>query len=798
MIKKLFNDNWKFWEEKDSFALVWSVPETAIDVTLPHDAMLNGGKNEQSINGTNTGFRDGGVYNYSKIYKPEAEDINKTIKLHFDGVYMNALVYVNQQLVASHPYGYSGFTVALNDFLNFGQENEIRVSVHNSASPNSRWYSGSGIYRDVYLLKSDETYLDYQGCYVSTDYIDEDSATISVTATVVSRASRRRELQLVTEIMNSSGNIIKSKTQPIVAFENDKEVYRFRLSVDDPRLWSDESPYLYTLRCSLMENGNVLDTDENTFGIRTLKVDGKHGLRINGKVTNLRGACIHHDNGIMGAVSMTEVEYRRIKLLKEAGFNAIRMAHNPASPALLKACDELGMYVMDEAFDMWTRCKSDNDYALSFSKWWKSDLEAMVKNDRLSPSVIMYSIGNEIPEIGTDQGAKLCKEMADYVKSLDDSRFTMAAINGVFAAGDGIGKIMSDLSDGEFSGGNVNDFMAIMDTKMHLIVTHDEVQKRLDKACATLDIAGYNYMTARYEKDLVENPDRVIVGSETYAPQIAENWAIVKKQPNVIGDFTWTGWDYIGEAGVGVVGYAWGEGGFGAGYPKQMAYVGDLDITGFRRPASYFREIVFGRRTNPYIVTQNPYKYGKQPFMTPWVISDSIASWTYPDMEGKPIVVEIYSAGDSVELFVNGNSLGRQKVEGFIARFDTVYSKGSVEAVSYDGGKEIGRSTLSTAVDAKLTAHVEYSGKNLAFINLVKEDANGNVDTYTKTRVNAKVTGALEFRMGSGNYEPEDNFITESTDLFNGRGQMIIRKSGENDKVNIEISDSNVTLSLEV
>ena len=798
MKKILFNKNWKFWEEKDSFALVWNVPESAKEVTLPHDAMLIKGKNENSVNGTNTAFRDGGVYNYSKTFTPAAEDVNKTLKLHFEGVYMNALVYVNQQLAANQPYGYSGFTVDLNNFLRFGEENEIRVSVRNSGMPNSRWYSGSGIYRDVYLLESEETFLEYQGCYVTTDYVDENSATITVSSTVVNRSGRAGNYQLKADVINSSGTIVTSKTLPITVYQGDRETYTYRITMDDPRLWHDESPYLYTLRCSLKDGDRLIDEDEHTFGIRTLKVDGKHGLRVNGKVTKLRGACIHHDNGILGAVSMYEVEYRRIKLLKEAGFNAIRMAHNPASPALLRACDELGMYVMDEAFDMWTRCKSDNDYALAFTRWWKADLEAMVRNDRLSPSVIMYSIGNEIPEIGTDFGARMCKEMSDYVKTLDSSRFTMAAINGVFAAGDGIGKIMSDLADGEFSGGNVNDFMAIMDTKMHLIVTHEEVSKRLDKACATLDIAGYNYMTARYEKDLKENPDRVIVGSETYAPQIPENWSIIEKQPNVIGDFTWTGWDYIGEAGVGVVGYAWGEGGFGAGYPKQLAYVGDIDITGFRRPASYFREIVFGRRLNPYIVTQNPYKYDKHPIMTPWVISDSIASWTYPDMVGKPIVVEIYSPGDTVEFLVNGRSLGKQKVEGFIARFDTVYEPGQVEAISYEGGKEIGRSTLATANDAHLDAKIEYNGKELVFVKIARVDAVGNIDTHTKTRINAQVEGGMEYRLGAGGYEPEDNYITDTTELFNGRGQLIIRKNTPDEKVKIKISDSVDTIELEL
>ena len=799
MEKILFNDNWKFWEDKDSFALVWNIPEVASEITLPHDAMLISGKNEHSINGTNTGFRDGGVYTYVKLYTPAKEDEGKMIQLHFEGVYMNALVYVNGQNVISHPYGYTGFTVTLNDYLKYGQENEIRVSVRNSGMSNSRWYSGSGIYRDVYLLKSEQTYLKYQGCFVNTDYIDDTSATLSITETVINRALARHDLTLLTEIIDDKGSIVASKAQLITAFSGDEESYTHRMVVASPKLWSDDTPYLYSLRCALKDGDTVIDTDEHTFGIRTLQVDAKNGLRINGKTTNLRGACIHHDNGILGAATFYESEYRRVKLLKEAGFNAIRMSHHPAAPALLRACDELGMYVMDEAFDMWTRCKSDNDYALWFNDNWKNDVAAMVEKNRLSPSVIMYSIGNEIPEIGTDKGARLAKEMSDFLKTMDNTRFTLASINGVFAAGDSIDRIVADVTaaDGA-TAGNVNNFMAIMDTKMDEIVVHDEISKRLEKACATLDIAGYNYMTARYEKDLKENPDRVIVGSETYPPEIARNWEIIERQSNVIGDFTWTGWDYIGEAGIGVVGYAWGEGGFGAGYPKQLAYVGDIDITGFRRPASYFRELVFGLRKKPYIVVQNPYKYGEHPMMTPWVISDSIASYTYPDMVSKPIVVEVYSAGDEIELLRNGVSVGKEKVSGFIARFDTVYEPGEVTAISYESGKEIARSTLKTVSDAKLKADVSYTNGCMTYIDIVNADSDGNVDTYTKRRIKATVEDALEFRMGSGNYEPDDNFITDETNLFLDRGQLIVRKKHEGDKVKVTITSDADSLELEV
>ncbi|MDD7177630.1 MAG: glycoside hydrolase family 2 TIM barrel-domain containing protein [Lachnospiraceae bacterium] len=372
---------------------------------------------------------------------------------------------------------------------------------------------------------------------------------------------------------------------------------------------------MYRICSKLYENNELLDENMETFGIRTLSVDPKHGFCVNGKTVKLRGSCIHHDSGILGAATFYDAEYRRVRMLKEAGFNAIRMAHHPAASALLRACDELGMYVMDEAFDMWQRCKSDHDYGLFFDECWEKDVEAMVRKDFNHPCVVMYSIGNEIPEIGTDHGAKMCHDISEKIKESDPTRYTLASINGIFAASDVIQGIVAELLNeqeaaGEISG-DVNNFMAVMDANTDKIVVHNEITKRLDKACAYTDIAGYNYMTARYELDGRIRPNRVIVGSETYPPAIAKNWELVESLDHVIGDFTWTGWDYLREAGIGVPAYQFGEGGFSAVYPCMLAYCGDIDITGHRRPASYYREIVFGLRQTPYIAVQNPYQYGK-------------------------------------------------------------------------------------------------------------------------------------------------------------------------------------------
>lgn len=803
-----FNDSWKFWLDKNSFALVWNIPENAEDVTLPHDAMLESKPYAGSRNGGNTGFRDGEVYNYVKILHPEKEDQNKTLMLKFEGVYMNAQVYINGQLAGKCPYGYTGFYVPLNDHLNFGQDNELRVIVRNSAMTNSRWYSGGGIYRDVYMLTADPVYIQPDGVRVKTEWAANGDASLMIKTMVKNRSCQRRELTLETVITDADGKTAARNSCPIVMYEGEERAFDFRLLVRDAKLWSEDTPYLYHVTTKLVDGENVADESTDTFGIRTLTVDPVHGFCVNGKTVKFRGACIHHDSGVLGAATFEEAEYRRISILKKAGFNAIRMSHHPAAPVLLRACDALGMYVMDETFDMWQRCKSDSDYGLYFDEWWEKDVEAMVSRGYNHPSIVMYSVGNEIPEIGTDQGAKLCQEICAKIKSIDDTRMTLASINGVFAAGDSIPEILSDLekelkATGEIdANANVNDFMTVMDTQMDKIVVHDAITKRLDKACVCTDIAGYNYMTARYAKDQKERPNRVIVGSETYPPEIARNWECVKNMSHVIGDFTWTGWDYIGEAGVGIPAYSFGEGGFGAGFPCQLAYSGDIDITGFRRPASYFREVVFGLRKTPYIAVQNPEKYGQTLIKTPWVISDSVASWTYPGMEGKPVVVEIYAPGDQVELIVNGKSLGLKDAgekAGYITHFETVYEPGTLEAVSYVNGQPGERTVLSTVFgNITLKACAEESKGELVYINIENSDDNGNVDTSAVLHLNACVDGAMEVRMGSGNPKPLNMYTEPETDTWNGRALLVIRKKDPADTVKVSIQGGGQQMDLEV
>lgn len=811
MRKQKWNDQWKFWEMQDSFALIWEVPGEAVEVTLPHDAMLAHRAYAESNNSGNTGFRDGGHFCYSKILEIQGKLLDKYV-LQFDGAYENVAVYVNGQLAARHPYGYTQFYVDLTPFLESGKQNEIRVMTNNIAA-SSRWYTGGGIYRDVYLLTSDSpVYIIPDGVQIKTNKLDikqNKSAEIEVTTYIKNESSDKKDVLLQTVIDETN----QVNTEKITIEAKEERKIKQIIQLDGAQVWSENNPLLSLCESKLFAAGEneqrQCDTTATKFGVRIIKLDSLRGLTVNGESVKLRGACIHHDNGIIGAAAFKDAEYRKVKKLKQAGFNAIRMSHNPASIVLLEACDELGIYVMNESFDMWTRHKTDYDYANYFNDWWERDIEAMVQSSYNHPSVIMYCVGNEIPEIGTRHGVEICRKLTDKIKQMDDSRYTTVAINGVFSVGDIIPQVMQDVlgnGDDDKSDsveGNVNEFLTLMDRNIDKLVVHDEISERIARASDTVDICGYNYMSARYEKDVKENPKRIIVGSETYPPEIGRNWDLVTKHAQIIGDFTWTGWDYIGEAGVGVPAYEFGEGGFGARFPSQLSYVGDIDITGFRRPASYYREIVYGLRDNPYITVQDPRHYDDMVIKTPWVLSEYTANWNYPEMVGRPIRVEIYSNGDEVELLLNKKSLGKKKIDGknsYKVIYEMTYEEGVLEAISYKNGVKVGESGLCTPEDKpRLCASLEKNQmEELSYINIRWCDENNTVIQSSKQEISVVVEGALESWLGTGNPKPETNYTDLKTKLWNGRALLVVRKKDRKGEVKITIRNGEQSVEMAI
>lgn len=778
MIRRSFNRDWTVGPPKGFFNLGPRVaPES---VTLPHDAMIAQKRSEQSAGGNKKGFFSDKSYEYVKLFHVPLEYREKRVTFEFEGVYMNAMVYINGDYAGQHPYGYSNFYIKADRFLNYGEENEIKVVA--KSYDDSRWYTGTGIYRNTKLIVSDLVHIALDGVKITTPDITFERAIVNVATMVENEGIHPETTKIVTEIHDAEGNIVAKDTAPLTAIPGEKLTLRQRLNVKQPSLWNVDTPYLYTCRSKVMLGDNLVDEETHTFGIRSLTLDAEAGLRINGEVVKLRGACIHHDNGVIGAATIDRAEHRRIEILKEAGFNAIRMSHNPISKALLDACDRLGMLVMDESFDMWTVNKSGYDYALSFPVWWEADIEAMVNKNFNHPSVIMYSIGNEIPETGSAHGAAWGRKLAEKIRSLDNTRYVTNSINALFAVIEKLMKVMKDHVSGD-----VNTTMANAGESMKMAMKSELVTKSVAESFAAVDIAGYNYADNRYVMDKTLFPNRVIVGSETYPRDIAANWKLVNENGHVIGDFTWTGWDYLGEAGLGKtqnedMSQAVGLSG---GYPWAAAYCGDIDILGNRRPASYYREIVFGLRKRPYLAIQRPQYYGNQPSFSPWSWSDSIANWSWEGFEGKPIVVEVYSDADEVELLVNGIAIGRASTgesHSYKALFDTVYTPGEIVAIAYTDGIETGRTVLRSAgseVNLRLEVDRESITANdndLAFVSISLVDDQDIVKPLADRKATVKVEGAGILQgFGSANPKTEEDYYDNVHSTFDGKALAVIR-----------------------
>ncbi|WP_394551956.1 glycoside hydrolase family 2 TIM barrel-domain containing protein [Agromyces sp. MMS24-JH15] len=769
------------------------------EVQLPHDALIGTARTADAPRGDTTAYYAGGSFEYRKTFTVPAEARGSRMLLEFDGVYRDAMVFVNGALAGQHAFGYSRFAVRIDPFVDFGAENEVRVECR--AHLDSRWYSGAGIHRDVRLITKHPLHIAHDGVRVTTPDVDAERAVVELAVTVENDGPVTSTLRLGAVVVEEDIAEVASGSTPITLLPGERGVARLRLTVPSPALWSVEDPSLYALRLQLTErdetdaSGTVVRDEERvSFGIRTLQLDPQRGLRINGQEVKLRGACIHADNGPLGAVSIARAEERKVQALKDAGFNAIRSAHHPASSALLDACDRLGMLVMDESFDMWTSGKSDFDTAFDFAQWWERDIEVLVAKDFNHPSVIMYSIGNEIPETGNRFGAAIGRRLAEKIRSLDGTRYITNGINGFVSMLDTIIPMMQANRAAAADAGpaGVNGMMAGFGQMMSRIQASPQATERIEESFAVLDIAGMNYGDARYELDRELFPNRVIVGAETWPTDIDKNWALVTANSHVLGDFTWTGWDYLGETGIGVVKYdddgARGQASFATGYPGLTAWCGDLDLTGFRRPASYYREIVFGLRAEPYIAVQRPEHHGKPiAVATPWAWTDSTGSWSWAGFEDRPIHVEVYADADEVELLLDGASLGRAAVgesRAFRADFETTYRPGLLTAVAFRDGVETGRTTLASAsATLDLRVHADRTslradGTDLAYLAIELVDEHGVVHATHDRTVTVAVDGPAVLALGSGAPITEEGFTSPQHRTFDGRALAIIRPTG--------------------
>lgn len=817
MKRESFNDGWSFSKDNSSLAseVTGNTEVETETVTLPHDAMVWEKRSEMCAAKNAGGFYPGGNYIYTKTFIVSNQDAGKSLILEFEGVYNQARVFVNNDFVCSNHYGYTGFYADITPYLRYGEENTVMVKVTNGSVPNSRWYTGSGIYRPVYLLKGNAIRVKPDGLKITTPDVEEDISLVETETHLQYDGKITQSIHVFTKIKDSQGNTIATEKTPVTLYADENPVIYQRIYVRDARLWSSEVPYLYTCEVELLQEKNTLDCVESKFGIRKIQIDPVHGLRINGENVLLRGSCIHHDNGMLGAATFARAEERRVEISKAAGFNALRIAHNTASKALLDACDRIGMLVIDESFDMWNHSKSMYDYALDFSEYWEKDVDAIVAKDYNHPCVIMYSIGNEIQEAGTPAGARWNRNIANKFRSADPTRLITNALNGLLTIMNNMLPVMVDLgmlskeqmdamTEGEEKqgeGGDINDVMTALMGQMNYLTSHHSVTEKLEESCSGLDVCGYNYMRDSYKKDARNYPNRITYGSETLPPDIDLNWKCCKEIPNTIGDFTWTGWDYIGEAGIGIAGYE-GVSGFLYPYPAYLAYVGDIDITGYRRPMSYYREIVFGLRKEPYISVQFPEHYHQEASCTPWVERESIASWTWSGYEGKPVKVEVYSDAEEVELFCNGESIGKGQTgedNRFKAVFDTVYYPGKLEAVSYRNGQEAEHFLIKTArcserVQVKLDkTQAAADGQDLIYAEIQLMDAEGNLNMQEQKKVNVELEGPIELAgFGSANPLSTENFFDKERTTFNGRAVAVLRTTKESGTACIKVRAADV------
>lgn len=777
-----FNDGWTVGPNVSVFSEITGGASDVTAALLPHDAMLSLTRSPDASSGPSTGYFPGGAVIYRKTFVAPDEWRDRIIELEFQGVYRDAAVFLNGVLVAQRPNGYAPFRARLDDALRYGEENRLRVEAR--AHHDSRWYSGLGIYRDVHLLDMPFTHLEPNGIRITTADIDEERAVVSVASDLTNDGVRPTTVMVRTRVLDQRGAEVAIQSSPVTLRPRTTMTAVHRLYVRAPELWALESPSMYQLEIEVEHQGEVIDSTLQPFGIRRLQLDPVHGLRLNGVPTKLRGTCIHHDNGILGGVSVPEAEFRRVSILKSAGFTAIRSAHNLISPAMLDACDRLGMLVMDEAFDMWTQGKQPFDYSLVFPEWWERDVEAMVSRDFNHPSVIIYSIGNEILDAGNPLGAAMGRQLAEKVRSLDPTRYLTNGVSGFVATLSETIPILQKELDG--IAGGINDVEGVGKTLVDRISRSQLVTDAVAESYSAVDIVGHNYAAWRYEQDMAEHPTRVVIGTESNPRDIDENWDLVVRLPHVIGDFTWTGWDYLGEAGLGRTTYSSTDGVWsGNEYPALLAYCGDIDITGFRRPASYYREIVFGLRPEPYIAVQRPMAPEMVASSLGWAWSDSQSSWTWDCPLGTSMTVEVYSDAEEVELVLNGRSLGRQAAgpaHRYQAAFLVPYEPGELRAVAVRGGEPQESFPIETAGDARaIRAVVDDRGRpdgaQYAFIGIEVVDESGRVVTTDERRITvATAGGAALAGLGTARPATDESYLSTSCTTFEGRAQAVVRR----------------------
>lgn len=786
-----------------SFNLGWyvrHVEDTGLGtpVTLPHDAMLSEPRTALAEGGLNVSWFEGRDYVYTKKWDVTQEQLARHNVLEFEGVYRKAEVFVNGKKAAFRPYGYTNFYVELDGLLHAG-ENTVEVIARNADQPNSRWYSGAGIYRPVKLWSSPKKYIPLNGVKIRTVSISP--AVIAVTV----KTSVPGDVQV--EILDG-GRVVASATGS----------GSFQLEIPDGKLWSVEHPNLYTARVTFGE-----DADEETFGIRSLTW-GNDGMKMNGERIILRGACIHHDNGLLGAACHPDALERRLRILKENGYNAIRSAHNPCSKAALEICDRMGMLVMDEYIDHWYIHKTKYDYVEFFDQFWKQDMTDMVNKDYNHPCVILYSTGNEVAETAQPRGIALAGEMTQLLHSLDSTRPVTCGINIFFnflnsigfgqysdekaekeaaraAKAKAAGKKAKEKSTGSKFFNDMAGIMGADFMKLGATLHGSDVTTR--KAFAAMDIAGYNYGEKRYKKDLKKYPDRLILGSETFCSDAYRFWELAKDNPRLIGDFVWSGFDYLGEVMVGSWEFAEYAKNFEAGLGWMTAGSGRIDLTGKPLGEALYTRVAFEQAQGPFLAVRPLCHDSKRHSPSAWKMTNAMPSWSWQGCEGKKAHVEVYARAAQVELLLNGKSVGKQSMKNnCLFTFRVSYENGTLEAVAYDAsGKEMGRCALKTAeaetVLQAVPEETQVKPGHLCFIRLQYADAQGIVKPAERGLLDVTVEGGKLVGLGSACPYYELDYRGSKADTYYGEALAIV-EAGSEGTVTLTATDGKLTASTSI
>ena len=768
-------------------------------VTLPHDAMLAEPRTALSAGGTNTGWYEGYDYEYRRTLTVPENELADTHILEFEGVYHNAEVWLNGQKAAFRPYGYTNFYVDCAPYLHAG-ENELRVIARNADQPNSRWYSGAGIYRPVQLWTAGGAHIALNGVKIRT--LSLDPAVVEVRVKTTAPGTVRLTVDDL----------------PAVQQESDGEAV-FALTLDNARLWTPETPNLYTCRVNVAD-----DEVTETFGVRKVEW-GTDGFLLNGKRYIIQGACIHHDNGLLGAVCDPDAVARKVRLLKENGYNAIRSAHNPCSKALLAECDRQGMLVMDEYIDHWYIHKTEHDYVDYFNDWWRQDLTDMVEKDYNHPCVVLYSTGNEVSETAQKRGIALTKEMTDFLHGLDNSRPVTCGVNIFFnfLSSIGFGVYSDEKAKKEAERAEKAKQRGEKAAKKKAVGSQffnnlagllgDEFMKRgatlhgcdvkARDAFANVDIAGYNYGIYRYKHDLKKYPQRLILGSETFCNDAYKFRELAKQEPRLVGDFVWAGMDYLGEVMVGSWEYADYAETFDGGPGWVSAGSGRIDLTGKPLGEALYTRVALEADNGPYIAVCPVNHTGDRHSPSAWKMTNAMPSWSWTGCEGRKANVEVYARAARVELVLNGHTVGSKTLKNdCLARFSIPYESGTLEAVSYDAADhEIGRCKLQSAGGTtRLTLDAEeptVKPGHLCYVRLRYTDENGITKPLVRGNIQVQVRGGTLVGLGSACPFNKHSYLDSETDTYYGEALAIVRM-GDGDAMTIAASDGEYSAELTV